>query len=59
MYIELIASVSSELLFLSMQQVSTQKYSSPSTAACFAQNCIFLHPALFTILLLSLPFFKS
>jgi hypothetical protein len=42
MYIELIASVSSELLFLSMQQVSTQKYSSPSNAACFAQNCIFL-----------------
>jgi len=33
------------LFFLSMQQVSIQKYRRPSAAALSAQNCIFLHPA--------------
>src|SRR3954453_16001444 len=34
---ELMASESSTAFFLSMQQVSTQKYRSPSAAACLAQ----------------------
>jgi hypothetical protein len=49
------ASVSSALLDLSMQQVSTQKNSKPSSAACFAQNVSLQYPAL----LLPVPLVKA
>src|SRR5271156_3504902 len=44
--IELIASESSVLFDLSMQQVSTQKYCEPSRLACSPQNRILLYPFL-------------
>ena len=45
--IELIAVLSSSLVDLSMQHVSTQQYSRPSLAARSTQKRIFLKPALF------------
>jgi hypothetical protein len=43
---ELMAAASSTAFFLSIQQVSIQKYRRPSAAALLAQKSIFFQPAL-------------